>query len=246
MKLKRLGILVGMFSLLVLGACSKENKEMSNTTQTTSSEVTVSNKANVKGLVKALEKKNLKFKLGSGDEWNLTVIQTYQPLVMNGDGGGEHRRYGYDNPTEGTSIVAYADNQKLNQEQSNALAFLLGSAVDEKGDNYDEIWKDFPECFTSHYPNEGVSFDYVTVSNVQTEEVEEPKDFEVITAEITLHFRQVDGIEVTKKYYGKVMPNAGETPLDKKEVEEATHVEIMNEPLPTKDRLGYVPEEDQY
>ncbi|MGP9052378.1 hypothetical protein [Pediococcus pentosaceus] len=255
-------ILVGGFTIYHFNSGSNnqtENSQKNSSSQSSTSFKKATNEENTEGLAKALKKKNLKFKIATGDTWDefgvvwITTLMTDRPSTdrpKNDDGSPKQNEYGFNQPTKGgTSIMAYASQQKLNKEQAEAMDYVVGGAEDKNGDGFEKIYKHVPDVFTeNHYPKEGISFDYVTVSNVKISNVkksdERYKGYKQISADITVHIRNVDGKKETALYHGSTIPNAGNTPLDKDDVKKANHAKIMNKPVPNKDVLGFSKDED--
>src|SRR5699024_12281797 len=136
----------------------------------------------------------------------------------------------------GTSIYAHASENDLNKEQRDAIGALVtpsDSDLREMTENHSDDFKD------GEFPYQGVDLDYVTLSNVETEE---SMAGEEITADVTVHWRSVDGEEKTETFETSAEPNMGDTELDEEEVEEALSADVMNEEIPTEDRFIYVDE----
>lgn len=256
-------ILVGGFAIYHFNSSSNnqtENSQKNSSSQSSTGFKKATNEKNAEGLAKALKKKNLKFKIATGDTWDefgvvwVTTLMTDSPSTdrpKNDNGSPKQNEYGFNQPTKGgTSIMAYASQQKMNNEQAEAMADILnGDARDDQGNDYKSIGKSFPKSFLNGYPKEGTSFDYATVSNVKLKDAkmneEQYKGFKKVTADITLHITTNDGQKHTKVYRGgNAIPNAGNTPLDKDDVKKANHAKIMNKPVPNKDVLGFSKDED--
>lgn len=253
-------ILAGGLTIHHFNTNSDDQMEKSGNSQSTTSYKKATNEKNTQELAKALKKKNLKFKLATGDTSDqLGVVSVTQnmsdrvssPRPRKADGTFKYSEYGFNQPTKGgTSLVAYASQQNMNKEQEEAMEYVVGGAEDKDGDDMEQLYKHFPSSFTDNdYPIEGMSLDNVTVSNVKVSDVknsdERTKGFKNISADITVHITNPDGEKETALYHGSTMPNAGDTPLDKDEVKKANHAQVMNKPVPNTDVVGFEPQEDE-
>lgn len=241
-------ILAGGLTIHHFNANSDDQTEKSGNSQSTTSYKKATNEKNAKGLAKALKKENLKFKIATGDTWDeFGVVWTTQLMTeQNNDETTKQNEYGFNQATKGgTSIMAYASQQKLNNEQQEAMSDILnGDVQDDQGNDYQGISKIYPKSFLNGFPKEGTSFDYATVSNVKLKNAkmdeEQYKGFKQVIADVTLHITTSDGQKHTHVYHSDgVIPNAGNTPLDSDDVKEANHADIMNKPVPNKNVLGF-------
>lgn len=229
MKLKKIGLIV--IAAFALSACGQgENtKEPEDTPQ---EKEDVGNKENVKTVVDAVSDEDVRYKMWIGDEADISIVS-----VSVGYFAGADKSYGFDDPYNiGTSVYAYADKKELNQEQAEALEVLVNPLDDdlkEITENYTDDFKD------GEFPYQGVDLDYVTLSNVKTEESDKG---EKITADVTVHWHSVDGTEKTETFETFTEPEMGDTELNEEDVEEALSADVMNEKIPTEDRFIYVDE----
>lgn len=255
-------ILVGGFAIYHFNSSSNnqtENSQKNSSSQSSTGFKKATNEENTQKVAQALRKKNLKFKLATGDTMDqMGVVSITQnmsdrvssPRPRKKDGTFKYYEYGFNQPTKGgTSLVAYGSQQKMNKEQEEAMEYVVGGAEDKNGEGFEQIYKHFPDAFTENgYPKEGMSLDYVTVSNVKVNNVkksdERYKGYKQISADITVHIRNVDGKKETALYHGSTIPNAGNTPLDKEEVKQANHAQVMNKPIPNTDVVGFEPKDD--
>src|SRR5699024_5908189 len=211
---------------IALGACgqSEDAKEPEANPQ---EKEDVGNKENVKAVVDAASDEDVRYKLDIDDEAHIFVISDV--FIIDGTS------YGYDEPDNiGTSVYAYAGEKELNQEQADALEVLVSPLDDdlkEITENYSDDFKD------GEFPYQGVDLDYVTLSNVETEE---SMAGEEITADATVHWHSVDGEEKTETFETSAETEMGDTELDEEEVEEALSADVMNEKIPTEDRFIYI------
>ena len=226
MKVKKIFLVV--IAAIALGACgqSEDAKEPEANPQ---EKEDVGNKENVKAVVDAASDEDVRYKLDIDDEAHIFVISDV--FIIDGTS------YGYDEPDNiGTSVYAYAGEKELNQEQADALEVLVSPLDDdlkEITENYSDDFKD------GEFPYQGVDLDYVTLSNVETEE---SMAGEEITADATVHWHSVDGEEKTETFETSAEPEMGDTELDEDEVEEALSADVMNEKIPTEDRFIYIDE----
>jgi len=226
MKVKKIFLVV--IAAIALGACgqSEDAKEPEANPQ---EKEDVGNKENVKAVVDAASDEDVRYKLDIDDEAHIFVISDV--FIIDGTS------YGYDEPDNiGTSVYAYAGEKELNQEQADALEVLVSPLDDdlkEITENYSDDFKD------GEFPYQGVDLDYVTLSNVETEE---SMAGEEITADATVHWHSVDGEEKTETFETSAEPEMGDTELDEEEVEEALSADVMNEKIPTEDRFIYIDE----
>lgn len=237
MKLKKIGLIV--IAALALSACgqAENTKEPEETPQ---EKEDVGNKENVKAVVDAVSDENVRYKLAIDDEAHVFVVSDNFRIFSGND---DDNSYGFNDPNNvGTSIYAYADEKKLNQQQTDAITSLLSSdnAVDEEGTKLKNVGEYYPNDFKNgEFPHQGADLDYVTLSNVETEE---SMAGEEITADVTVHLHLADGTEESRVFHSSVEPEIGDTELDEKDVEEALSADVMNEEIPTEDRFIYVDE----
>ncbi|STE38122.1 hypothetical protein [Enterococcus mundtii] len=240
MKIKKIGLLVGL-SLLTMGlvACGNNEDSVASTKQNNvQKKVTYDNQENVDGVIEALNSVKPKFKASSldwedgGECW---VIYTSYGLFS--DDNRTVTEYGYDDPVKGTSIVAFATKNGLNNEQSNAI-YSLSSGYDENGISSEEIWKNYPNDAENISPYQGADVDYVTISDLKTEPSETEPNKLQITGKVTYHLHLLDGTEVDHEFKTSATPDSKTGPIDEKFVEDALHPDKMNEDLPV-DRSGY-------
>lgn len=229
MKVKKLLFIV--IAAIALSACgqSEGTKEPEANPQ---EKEDVGNKENVKAVVDAASDEDVRYKMWIGDEADIEVVSTFVGYFAGADNS-----YGFDDPDSiGTSVYAYADKKELNQEQTEALEVL----VNPLDDDFKEITENYSDDFKDgEFPYQGVDLDYVTLSNVETEE---SMAGEEITADVIVHWHSVDGEEKTETFETSTEPEKGDTKLDEEKVEEALSADVMNEKIPTEDRFIYVDE----
>lgn len=243
MKIKKIGLLVGVSLLtMVLVACGNNEDSVASAKQNNvQKKITYDNQENVDGVIEALNSIKTKFKASSlswddgGECW---VIYTSYSLFYYDD-NQSLTDYGYDDPEKGTSIVAFAANNGLNDAQSNAI-YSLSSGYDENGISSEEIWKNYPNDADNISPYQGADVDYVTISDLKKEPSETEPNKLQITGKVTYHLHLLDGTEVDHEFKTSATPDSKTDPIDEKFIEEALHVDKMNEDLPV-DRSGYNP-----
>lgn len=226
MKLKKIGLIV--IAAFVLSACaqSENTKEPEENPQ---EKEDAGNKENVKVVVDAVSDEDVRYKLLINDEAYIFVASDkfYNKGIS----------YGYDDPYGvGTSIYGFASNHDFNEEQREAL----GSLVNPSDDDLKKITENYTDDFKDgEFPYQGVDLDYVTLSNVKTEESDKG---EKIIADVTVHWHSEDGTEKTETFETFTEPEMGDTELNEEDVEEALSADVMNEEIPTEDRFIYVDE----
>lgn len=232
MKIKRLGFIV--IAAVVLSACGQSEENTKESEANPQEKEDVGNKENVKAVVDAVDDEDVRYKMWIDDEANIFVVST---SVGYFSGNDENNSYGFDDPYNvGTSVYARASKKELNEEQRQAIEMLVNpsdSDLKEITEKYSDDFKD------GEFPYQGVDLDYVTLSNVKTEE---SMAGEKITADVTVHWHSVDGTEKTEMFETSVEPEMGDTELDEEEVKEALSADVMNEEIPTEDRFIYVDE----
>lgn len=237
-KISRVIFLVSL--VLVLGACGNEQATQTNAGKADVSKEKVVNADNVKGIVKAIKKSDVRFKLYIGDEGYLVPVGTNAWI--------DDTTYGFDQPHKNTSIWAYALNNKLNEEQADGINSLLKNGRMQDGskamDSSGDVRKEFPEAFyEEEYPYKGADIDYATLSNVKVMKSDQV-GYQKITADVTIHLHLTDGTQQTRTYPTSYIPKTGNTKIKtdkygRDPVQEALHADVMNQPLPT-DRFIYV------
>src|SRR5699024_5433332 len=236
MKVKKIFFIV--IAAIALSACgqSEDTKEPEENPQ---EKEDVGNKENVKAVVDAISDEDVRYKMWLDDEANVLVVGTNVGYFS----GNDDNSYGFDDPDNiGTSIYAYADEKGLNQEQTDAIASLLypENPVDEDGTKLKNVGEYYPDDYKDgEFQYQGADLDYVTLSNVETEE---SMAGEEITADVTAHLHLADGTEESRTFQSSVEPETGDTELDEEEVEEALSADVMNEEITTEDRFIYVDE----
>lgn len=242
MKIKKIGLLVGL-SLLTMGlvACGNNEDGVASAKQNNVQEkVTYDNQENVDGVIEALNNVKPKFKASSLDSdggGECEVIYTSYGIFS--DDMKSMTDYGYDDPEKGTSIVAFAAKNNLNDAQKSAIS-SLSSGYDENGRSSENIWKNYPNDAYDIAPYQGADVDYVTISDLKTEPSGEEPNKLKITGKVTYHLHLLDGTEVDHEFKTSATPDSKTEPIDEKTIEEALNVDKMNEDLPI-DRSGYRP-----
>lgn len=226
MKLRNTVFFVGV-SILVLSGCGQESESTKEkASDPPKKQEEISNKENVKKVVNAVKDEDVRFKLLIDNERNVFV--PIDEFKLDG------KTYGFDDLEEGTSIYAYADQQGLNEEQ----AWTISGLATPRESEFTEIMEEYSDDFhKGQSPYEGADFDYTTISNVETEESEKGEE---ISADVTVHFHNVDGEEETETFETFAEPDASDKELDQGDVKDATTADVMNEDVPSEDRFIYV------
>lgn len=222
-------LLVLILGAALFSACGSKTNE-GNTASGEKVNEAVGNKKNVEAVVDVISNDEIRFPAFVEYDNVLRAVET--SARINGT------TYGFDNPKDGISLYALADQKGLNKEQVTAIDFLIRStAVDENGKELSEIGEYYPDDFnTEIFPYKGADIDYFTLTNVQVETSEKDDNNLQITADLNVHLHLLDGTEEIRTYKTSTVPDTGDTPLNENMVKSAFSADKMNEDLPNEER----------
>lgn len=176
-----------------LGGCGKQEKaSQNNQTNETSQKQQAVGEKNAKGLVKMLKAHPAKIAMGTNANRDTVV-------VVDGSIGYDGKVHAFDDESKGISSYLYCRNHGMINAQEEALRYFFSVMKDEEGKKLYEMWRDVNPDKPLLVPADAVT-EYLTISDPKVKVIDNQAYF---TATATVHYHMGDGVEKTKKFFGK-------------------------------------------